>query len=81
MVQLVYFSEKRIELQRELQYHPELVEKLQRYAADAFELQLSEICSWFGIVLDGDYYPEDLDNLCEILRKKLVEKRTLILLQ
>jgi len=79
MAELVYFDRRRLALQQELQFHPDVVEKLQRYRADNFELILSEICSVFGIVLDGDYLPEDLNCVCEILTKKLYERRSGIL--
>ena len=80
MVKLVYFSDARQALNRELMFHPECAEKLAHIAAENFELRLSEIASWFGIILDGDYYPQDLDGLCEILTKKLYESRSGIIL-
>ena len=78
--QLEYFDSRRLALNRELQHHPDLWPLLAKHAPDKFEMKLAELASMFGIVLDGDYYPEDLSNLCEILTKKLYEKRTLIVL-
>jgi len=80
MAHLEFFDPRRIALNKELTFHPDVMALLARYNPECFELILSEICSVFGIVLDGDYLPEDLNKLCEILTKKLYERRTLIVL-
>ena len=77
---LVYFSQERIALQSELAYHPDVCELVARHAPQEFEMRLAEIAAVFGIVLDGDYYPADLDKLCEILTKKLYERRSSIII-
>ena len=77
---LEFFSESRIDLQKEIPNHPELVSRLQNHPAGEFEVRLAEIASYVGLVLDGDYTPEDLDNICEICRHKLWKKRSPIIL-
>jgi len=76
----VYFDERRIALNSELQYHPDICALLANHPITEFEIMLSEIAAVFGIIVDGDYLPEDLNRLCEILTKKLYERRTMILL-
>jgi len=66
-----YFSESRIELNRRIQDHPKLVELLQAHPVEEFEIRLSEVAAYCGIVLDGDYLQSDLDGLCDVLIQKL----------
>lgn len=70
------FSEQRNDLAREIPKHPELVELLQKHPQEEFEMLLAEIACYCEVVLKGDYMPEDLDNLCGILYRKLQFKRT-----
>lgn len=70
------FSEHRNDLAREIPKHPELVELLQKHPQEEFEILLAEIAAYCEVMLDGDYMPEDLDNLSAILYRKLQYKRT-----
>ena len=69
------FPESYIALNRELSYHPQLVEFLQKHPANEFELRMAEICAYCSIALDGQYTPKDLERLADILLKRLVAKR------
>ena len=77
---LEFFSEARLDLQKEIASHPELVSRLQNHPAGEFEVRLAEIACYVGLVLDGNYTPEDLDAICEICRHKLWEKRSPLIL-
>lgn len=83
MAYLEFFDPRRLALQRELLLHPDLVERIGQHAGSnaKFEVILSEIATEFKIIVDGAYYPEELNKLCEILTKKLYERRSMILLQ
>ena len=70
------FSDHRNDLAREVPKHPELVELLQKHPQEEFEILLAEIACYCEVALDGDYTPEELDNLCDILYRKLQYKRT-----
>lgn len=82
MAHLEYFDFRRIALQKELNFHPDIQKLLVKHCGSTakFEVILAEISSLFGIILDDYYSQEDLNNLCEILTKKLYEKRSLIIL-
>jgi len=70
------FAESKVDLLLEVRKHPELIERLQAHPQDEFELLLAEIANYCRVALDGDYTPEQLDNLCGILYRKLQYKRT-----
>lgn len=79
MAILEYFSDSRIALQQELQYHEELWPLIAKYPPQEFEMRIAEIAAYCEVILDGYYTVEDLDRLCEVLVKKLYEKRTGVL--
>lgn len=70
------FPESFIALNREIPYHPQLVEFLQKHPANEFELRMAEICAYCSIALDGQYTPGDMERLADILVRRLVAKRT-----
>jgi len=77
---LEFFSEERIRLDREIQHHPELVTILENQVHKDFEVRIAEVAAYLGIILEGDYLPEDLDRLCGIMCNKLMEKRSNIIM-
>lgn len=81
MAHLEYFSSEKLGLQEEVSKHPELMRLLANHPAAEFETKLAEIAAYCEVVLDGVYSPEAIDKLCDILTRKLYEKRTLIILQ
>lgn len=80
MEQLDFFHQNRIDLDREIHNHPELLESLVNQEANEFEMRVAVIAMYCEVILHGDYLPSDLDKLCGILYKKLVEKRVPIIL-
>ena len=72
---LHFFPQEYIDLQQELQHHPELCTLLANHPAEDFEIKLAEIAAYLLIVLDGDYLPEDLQKLAGIMTYRLKEKR------
>ena len=80
MAYIEYFSEHLIALQEEIFNHPELCRLLANHPPQEKEARIAEIAAYCGIILNGMYMPEDIDKLCEILHRKLVEKRIQIIL-
>lgn len=74
------FHEDRIALDREIQNHPALMERLVNHPADEFEMRLAEIAAYCEVVLHGDYLAKDLDHLCGVLVKKLRAKSSPIII-
>jgi len=72
---LVFFSESRIALDREVAKHPNLVKLLQDHPVTEFELRLTEIATYCNILVDGAYTSDDLDGLCDLCVAELVKKR------
>lgn len=68
-----FFPQPIIDLQRELQ-HPAHRE-LEKYNNPDLVEVIKSLCTELGIVLDGMYDGNDLMNLCEIMIKKLQERR------
>lgn len=76
MTTLVFFPEEFINLQKELQHHPELVAKLQQYAQkDGQAEMIAEIAAHCDVVMDGVYDHNALVQLAGILAQKLYERR------
>lgn len=74
-----FFPESRIRLSREVPHHSDLLEKIAKLKQDEFEIILAQIATYCDVALDGTYTQEDLNKLCDVLYKKLIEKRTGIL--
>jgi len=79
-VKLDFFPQERIDLDREIQNHPDLIEILKDQDANEFELRVAVIAMYCDVILHGDYLPTDLTHLCGKLRNILVGKRTGILI-
>lgn len=73
--QLVFFPDEFLQLQAELQYHPQLLLNLANHRADDFELKFAEIATYCEVMLDGDYDEGDFKRLAVILLGKLKQKR------
>ncbi len=71
-----YFPPERLELHIELRQHPDLLELLARHPLDEFEIRIAQIATYCEVILEGDYTPQDLTDLCVVLKRRLVEKRT-----
>jgi len=80
---LEYFGENKIAFVKELSnYHPELNEMLLTKHAHETDpeilstLAVAEVAAYYEIILNGDYTPDEVENLCGILLQKLVNSRT-----
>jgi len=80
MAYLDFFPQERIELQKEVRLHPELMSILSEAKKVDFEVQLAHIAAYCGIALDGVFYAKDLDAICDMLVWKLRSRRTSIIL-
>lgn len=72
-LKIEYFPEGIIALNAELAtgLHPRLEKLLANHPANETEIRLAEIASYVGVILDGIYHPEDLNNLGRILAGRL----------
>lgn len=75
-VRLEFFSESRVFLDREVKHHPNLQALLDNHPPHEFETRLTQVATYCGIVLHGDYSQKDFDSICEKLRILLIKKRT-----
>jgi N-acetylglucosamine-6-phosphate deacetylase len=71
----VYFPEEYIELQKELQHHPKLIDAIQQYKQDDGVIIILHIAAYCGVIVDGTYVEEDLVKLAGILLPKLKAMR------
>lgn len=78
MAHLEFFSEARIELNKEVRHHPELQQLLATLGSDDFEDRLACVAAYCSVIVDGFYTPSELDRLCDILIQKLRDKRIVI---
>lgn len=76
---LEFFNASRVALNQELKHHPKLSALMSNYSADDFEGKIGEIAAHFNIILDGAYTQQDLDQLCDLLCRKLRDKRKVII--
>ena len=72
---LEYYPEEYIELQKELRFHPVLLDRLQKFDQKDVELVIAEIAAYCEIVLDGIYVEADIVRLAELMIPKLRAKR------
>lgn len=75
----MYFSPVRQELQKEVRNHPELVELLSQEPSVEFEVRLAKVAKFCGILVDGEYTQQDVDNICALCLEELKKRSTLIL--
>src|SRR5690606_4281991 len=79
-VQLEWFDQNIIDLQRELM-HPEHKHLKEKYGKERdFSDVIKHLCTEVGIALDGMYTPEDIINLCPRITERLIAKRGGVLL-
>ena len=73
---LEMFPEVIIELQAEIQKHPDLIVNLLQLPKDSeVEEKLGEVAAFVGVMLDGYYNEDAVLDLCETLLVKLKDKR------
>jgi hypothetical protein len=75
MAHYVYFPQQILDLQKEIQQHPPLVEIISLNQQYNFEVLLGHVAAYVDMVLDGVYTPPEMLRLSEILIGKLQDKR------
>lgn len=76
---LEYFHHSRVELQKEVANHPQLIEQLAAFSHKDFGGKIGTVAAYCNIAMDGVYSQHDIDKLCGILIDKLKKKRTIII--
>lgn len=72
---LVMFPEVAVQVQLEIHNnHPELLALLSKYPTRPLETKVATIAAYCGLAVDGNFGEKDLENLFEMLLKKLKEK-------
>lgn len=56
-----------IELQREIQHHPLLIQRLQKHDALEMETIFAEVCYYCGYSINGTYTPDELLKIADKL--------------
>ena len=79
MVELVYFPENQIALRTEVIKIPELLKQIKDAECEDFTEELAVIAAFCGIVVDGDYYQEEISKLIDICYLKLRDYNRLII--
>lgn len=64
MAYLEFFSEQQIELNKEVQRHPKLIEQLSLIDRGDFGNLLAQIALYCDIAVDGEFTPKQLDDIC-----------------
>lgn len=66
-----------INLNREIANHPTLIVRLQNngHKPEDWESRLCEVAHYCEVIVDGEYLPEEIVKLCELLLPRLIEKR------
>ena len=72
-----FFPEEFIQLNKEVEYHPVLVEYLAKHPPNEYEIRMAEISAYCGVILDGSYTYDEMKKLADILTKKLKEARVI----
>lgn len=73
-----YFETELIELRKEIENHPELMMILQAQQSPDIYVHIAEIAAYCNVLLDGTYSKEDILAICEECRKRLKNKREII---
>lgn len=66
-----YFPEAFIQLQREMQHHPLLIQRIQKHQGLGIEVIFAETAHYCGYAINADFDGEQLEALAEVLRGKL----------
>ena len=74
-IHLNFFPDSLQQLNAETLNHPKLMERLANHPSTEWEIKLAEICLYCEVIVDGTYMPEQIEKLCGILVRKLVERR------
>ena len=81
MVYLQFFPKVFIQLQEELTHHPELQKQLNENNYDVtgdFVTLFTVITNHVGVQMVGDFTPQELEKIAEVVVQKLKNKRTIV---
>ena len=73
-----YFETELIELRKEIENHPALMLILQAQQSPDIYVHIAEIAAYCDVLLDGTYSKDDILEICEVCRKRLKDKREII---
>jgi hypothetical protein len=79
-ISLELFPQQVLDLHTEVRKHPDLMRKLHDQDNKDVYIQICEIATHCGIVVEGTFTHADMLNLCEMLTKKLYGMRSIIVL-
>ena len=80
MAYFEYFDPRMLALQEEVSHHPQLMELLAKHPPQEKEMRLAEIAAYCEIILDGYYSEEQLNELADVLTRKLKQKNCIVLI-
>jgi hypothetical protein len=78
MAYFEYFDQRAQDLNAEITNHPLLMGQLERHEDPT--VKLAHVAAYCQVALDGAYTEEECNVLCDILTKKLIQKRTQLIL-
>jgi len=77
---LLQFPEAFIEFGREIHQHEDLMEAINEMEDKDFPLLVAQAAAYCQIALDGIYSQDALVGICEVIIRRLKEKRTSLIL-
>ena len=79
---LVQYPDEFLQLQKEAAEHPELMKLMKESRGNDLSVEnfFGTIAAYCDIILDDAYHMDDLIDLCDVLIRKLKEKRKSIIL-
>lgn len=80
MAYFEYFDPRMLALQEEVYHHPQLMELLAKHPPQEMEMRIAEIAAYCEVMLDGYYSEEQLNELADVLTRKLKQKNCIVLI-
>lgn len=77
-IKLAYFGDNILELNKEIQNHPILMQALSAKDISEFEFRIAVVAAHCGLVLDGDYNGNDLEMIAGKCLERLRNRRPII---
>ena len=69
------FPEEFIQLQKEMEHHPLLIQRIQKHAGLGMEVIFAECCHYCNVEIDAELDCEQLMALADVLRNKLLQMK------
>ena len=79
VMQIMLIPKYLVELNMELEHHPALVKKLQKYEFKELPEKIAEIATHCGVLLDGYYEESQIEHVCGALTETLRTMRSNII--